>query len=351
MFQQRRAYWRNLDNAAKMFSAASSPKDTRVFRFYCVFKEKIEGSILKMALYQTIQKYPVFLSVMRKGLFWHYLEKSDLRPVVREEYKEPCSHLYIRDKKELLFEVTYYKNRINFEVFHALTDGTGATEFLRELVKNYLYLMHEKDGLEIVILTEQDLTVKDQEEDGFGRYYNPDERGTRKKKNHAYQIRRESKEYEELQIGETTASVKELLEVSRKHGVSMSVFLTAAMICAIHEEQSKIQEKKPVILMVPVNLRKIFPSDSMLNFFSYNIKIIESSKKVQCRRLNFESNISEIKKYRNKSVYLKLKKLIEDKECDIKKILDQEYEKENISLLEHQELYQIHLKSLERRKE
>ena len=38
---------------------------------------------------------------------------------------------------------------------------------MRELVKNYLYLMHEKDGLENVILTEQDLTVKDQEEDGF----------------------------------------------------------------------------------------------------------------------------------------------------------------------------------------
>ena len=55
MFQQRRAYWRNLDNAAKMFSAASSPKDTRVFRFYCVLKEKIDGSVLKMALDQTIQ--------------------------------------------------------------------------------------------------------------------------------------------------------------------------------------------------------------------------------------------------------------------------------------------------------
>ena len=71
------------------------------------------------------------------------------------------------------------------------------------------------------------------------------------------------------EIQEIDAQVKELLEVSRKHGVSMSVFLTAAMICAIHEEQSKMQEKKPVILMVPVNLRKIFPSDSMLNFFSY----------------------------------------------------------------------------------
>ena len=67
-------------------------------------------------------------------------------------------------------------------MFHALTDGTGATEFLRELVKNYLYLMHEKDGHGNVILTEQDLTVKDQEEDGFGRYDNPDERGTRERK-------------------------------------------------------------------------------------------------------------------------------------------------------------------------
>lgn len=39
MFEQKRAYWRSLDNAAKLFSAASSPKDTRVFRFYCELKE------------------------------------------------------------------------------------------------------------------------------------------------------------------------------------------------------------------------------------------------------------------------------------------------------------------------
>ena len=144
-----------------------------MFRFYCELKEEVKEEILQEALNQTIQKYPVFLSVMRKGLFWHYLEKSELRPVVREEYKEPCSNLYVRDKKTLLFEVTYYKKRINFEVFHALTDGTGATEFLRELVKNYLYLIHEED-LEPVELSNQYLTVKDQEDDSFSRYYDPD---------------------------------------------------------------------------------------------------------------------------------------------------------------------------------
>ena len=78
MFQQKRAYWRNLDNAAKFFSAASSSKDTRVFRFYCVLKEKIDEMKLQQALDQTIEKYPVFQAVMRKGLFWHYLEKSEV---------------------------------------------------------------------------------------------------------------------------------------------------------------------------------------------------------------------------------------------------------------------------------
>lgn len=292
MFEQKRAYWRSLDNAAKLFSAASSPKDTRVFRFYCELKEEVKEEILQEALNQTIQKYPVFLSVMRKGLFWHYLEKSELRPVVREEYKEPCSSLYVRDKKTLLFEVTYYKKRINFKVFHALTDGTGATEFLRELVKNYLYLIHEED-LEPVELSNQYLTVKDQEDDSFSRYYDPDFPRKKKKKIRAVQIKKGGKGYEELQINEASMSVKELLGIAREKKVSMSVLLTAAFICAIHEEMSRMQEKKPVILMVPVNLRKIFPSDSMLNFFGY----IEPGYQFGGGKDSFEDVLEAVKLY------------------------------------------------------
>lgn len=292
MFEQKRAYWRSLDNAAKLFSAASSPKDTRVFRFYCELKEEVKEEILQEALNQTIQKYPVFLSVMRKGLFWHYLEKSELRPVVREEYKEPCSSLYVRDKKTLLFEVTYYKKRINFEVFHALTDGTGATEFLRELVKNYLYLIHEED-LEPLELSNQYLTVKDQEDDSFSRYYDPDFPRKKKKKIRAVQIKKGGKGYEELQINEASMSVKELLGIAREKKVSMSVLLTAAFICAIHEEMSRMQEKKPVILMVPVNLRKIFPSDSMLNFFGY----IEPGYQFGGGKDSFEDVLEAVKLY------------------------------------------------------
>ena len=52
-----------------------------------------------------------------------------------------------------------------------LTDGTGASEFVRELVKNYLYLAHHEDGLEDVVLSEYSESLFDQEADGFERYY------------------------------------------------------------------------------------------------------------------------------------------------------------------------------------
>ena len=266
---QKKARWRKLDNAAKLYSAASNKKDTRVFRFYCELKEEVEPILLQKALDQTMETFPMFLMVLRKGLFWHYLEPCNLHPIVKEEYKEPCSRLYIKDKKNLLFEVTYYKKRINFEVFHVLTDGTGATEFLKELVTNYLYLVHKEEGLEQISMLPEDMTVQDQEDDSFLKYYSKDQRRPKEKKIHAFQIRKKKKDGHHLHVHESVVPVQAVLKRSRELGVSMTVFLTAVYLMAIHEEMSKMQEKRPVVLMVPVNLRKFFPSTSMLNFFNW----------------------------------------------------------------------------------
>ena len=122
--------WRKLDNAALAFPLVTGKDDTRVFRFYCELREAVDEEILQKALEETMEKYPLFQAVLRKGLFWFYLEHRDIRPVVKKEKKPPCSRLYIPDKKSLLFEVSYHENRINFEVYHALTDGTGAMYFL-----------------------------------------------------------------------------------------------------------------------------------------------------------------------------------------------------------------------------
>ena len=85
--KQKKAHWRKLDNAAKLYSAASNKKDTRVFRFYCQLKEMVNGELLQTALDQTMEKYPLFQAVLRKGLFWFYLERRDIDAFVKEENK------------------------------------------------------------------------------------------------------------------------------------------------------------------------------------------------------------------------------------------------------------------------
>ncbi|MCD8012799.1 MAG: DUF6320 domain-containing protein [Lachnospiraceae bacterium] len=285
--------WRKLDNAALAFPAATGKNDTRVFRFYCQLKEQVDGELLQSALDRTMEKYPLFQAVLRKGLFWFYLERRDIRAMVSREQKPPCSKLYIRDQKSLLFEVTYFEDKINFEVFHALTDGTGAMHFLQELVKNYLMLAHPETELPEL---EQDaeVTGKDQEEDSFSQYYSTKKAGEREKGHisavlrnahrngrrdlppsearghfHAVQLKGERLAQDEMRITELKIPVKEILGKARAYGVSITVFIAAALLYAIHEEVPVNRLRRPIALMVPVNLRNYYPSRSMANFFGW----------------------------------------------------------------------------------
>lgn len=200
--------WRKLDNAALAFPPATDKNDTRVFRMYCELTEEISPQILQDALDRTMEKYPLFQVVLRKGLFWFYLERRDIRAVAKEEKKPPCSRLYIPDKKSLLFEVSYYENRINFEVYHALTDGTGARNFLQELVQNYLLLRHPEAGLPH-IKTEEKATFRDHEEDSFSQYYSSETPKNKDKNPRAVPLKGAMLSHEEMEI----------LEISIPNGI------------------------------------------------------------------------------------------------------------------------------------
>ena len=98
--------WNKLDNAAKIFPAAQSKKDTQVFRFSCELYKTVNKGLLQKATEDTLEEFDIFKSILRRGLFSYYLEESDIKPIVREEYKIPCSLIYQRNNHKLLFEVT-----------------------------------------------------------------------------------------------------------------------------------------------------------------------------------------------------------------------------------------------------
>ncbi len=222
--------------------------------------------ILQQALEETIALFPIFRSVLRKGLFWNYLEESRYKPIVTQEWQPICRRLYNPDVRSLLFEVTYFEKRINFEVFHALTDGTGAMQFLKALVSRYLQKRYPDRDLPAL---DYDASPTQKSEDSFQRYYNPDREQPKatKVKKRAYQIKGVKTPESRLGVIEGRMAVKDLLEIAHQHNTTLTVLLAAVMIDAIHRQMILNEPHQTVVLSVPVNLRNYFDSATARNFF------------------------------------------------------------------------------------
>ncbi len=137
-----RKKWVRLDNASNIFLAAMTNSDTKVFRMSAELTDAVDPLLLQRALDEVYENYVLYHSVLRRGFFWYYLEESDLKPKVTADTLPPCAQIYHFDRKELLFRVFYNQNRVHLELFHALSDGTGALWFFEDLLKAYIMLRH-----------------------------------------------------------------------------------------------------------------------------------------------------------------------------------------------------------------
>ena len=137
-----RRAWVRLDNASNIFLAAWTDADPKVFRITAEVDDDIDPALLQQALDATFDRYPLYHAVLRRGIFWYYLQDSDLRPTVTPDLRHTWAPLHHPDRKELLFRVVHHHRRISLEVFHALSDGTGALWFLTDLLTAYLALRH-----------------------------------------------------------------------------------------------------------------------------------------------------------------------------------------------------------------
>lgn len=247
-----------------LFPSASFGTDTNVFRFTCELNEDIDADILQSALDETIKSFDLFRCVLKRGLFWYYLENINIKPVVKEEYKKLCDALYDNKIRSLLFEVTYYGNRINLEIFHVLSDGTGSMYFLSMLISRYISIKH---GIETPSL-EYDASFNQKEEDSFYKYYT----GRKKLKYPhppiACALRGSRYPDRRLRVITGVVSAKEVLNASRAKNSTLTAYLSACLMNSIAEEIPLKHRKKPVALCIPVNLRNYFPSQSARNFFS-----------------------------------------------------------------------------------
>lgn len=272
--QRRKDEWTRLDNASKIFPATCSYRDTKVFRLACELNEAVDPELLQRALDTALEGFPLYRSVLRRGVFWYYLERSDFIPVVEVESKPPCAPIYFKDRKNLLFRVFYYNNRINMEIFHALSDGTGALWFMQALVHYYLIYKYGEELGESIPQLIINASLSEKMGDSFGKYYvgggNTNRRKPvrRRKELAAYRIRGTRMDENRMKLIEGSMSAKAVLELAHKYNTTLTVFLTSLFIYSIYKEMPALGKRRPVVVQVPINLRQFFASLTARNFFS-----------------------------------------------------------------------------------
>ena len=256
------AAWRRLDNTAKLFAAVSGEDLSSVFRIAAVLKEPVEPELLHKALLLTLPEFENFRVKLRKGFFWYYFETNNRDPVVEEEQSAPCRFIDPHRGGRFPFRVSYYGCRINFEVFHGLTDGLGAVGFVSQLTEHYLEL---KNGLPTEIRKREFSPMR---ADDYLRYYKklPHKRYESRP---AIQVSGEFLPFDQMAVLHGTFHVDDLKKRSKEVGVSITKYLAAALLWSIIQTETDGKEmKRPAALNLPVNLRSFFESETLANFFA-----------------------------------------------------------------------------------
>ncbi|MBQ8430610.1 MAG: hypothetical protein IJX26_01530 [Clostridia bacterium] len=260
--------WLKLDNAALIYPSSSSENWNSVFRLSAYLKAEVNPEILQQAVNVVIERFPNFDVTLRRGMFWYYLQGMNTFPKVEQEVNYPCRRMEINRKKHL-FRVLYYKNKISFESFHCLTDGYGAMCFLNSLLACYFYLGGEKISTEQLLADYNDKCSPEEMEDSF-KTFTDDSGCSKRSTKKAYQIHGTPQQNGVLDVVTAVLDLEKTKQVAKEKGCTITQLLTAVYAKSIiNYQKHMLVRKKPVIISLPVNLRKIFDTKTLRIFSSW----------------------------------------------------------------------------------
>jgi len=281
--------WYKLDIAGRIFPAVASSYNTSIFRISMLLNEPVRKELLQEASDIVIRRFPTLAVKLRRGVFWSFLGENSNKLIVREDDQYPCYRIKASLNNGYLLRILYYNCRISIEVFHSLTDGNGAIELLKALVYQYLKLCGKDISPEGRILLPDELPDSSEIEDSYEKYYMPVKSpGLNKSK--AFHIDGTPLKPFGNNVIHGIISASALNAVAKQKGATITEYLAAALIYSIYTGAVKDKSlKEPIVIAIPVNLRKMFPSVTLRNFFAVvNVGLKVSEKDT------FESILKEV---------------------------------------------------------
>ena len=266
---KRETPWFPLDNAGTMYSALQKEQYSAIYRFSAYMTEEVDPEALQRAIDKTMPRFPTFGVRIRRGVFWYYLEPNDAPgPFLKQDVADPCQPVRFKEDNRWLVRFYYYRHRISIEVFHALSDGTGGLIFFRSLLRAYLMELGYDDipcGPGLLDIAEEPRPAE--REDAYLQYAGGPSRAPVLVKR-SYQNLGEPEPFYTFHVTMGFIPVDKVKAKAKEYQASITEYLAAVLIRVLLEKQHRENPHKemPVALAVPVDLRGLFPTESLRNF-------------------------------------------------------------------------------------
>lgn len=265
-----------IDHISLLFLAQMRRNHTNVFRFSMTLKEPVRPHILQTAVDRTYRRFPTIIAGFRPGFFQYTQFPVKEPPQVQEDpgclITMPLSELH-----KCAYRVYYRETTISIEVFHALTDGYGALTSFTTLVAEYLRTLH---GIQIPVeSTLRDLNHAPAEEETSDAFLTHQEgKPFLIPSRYSYQLPGDSEPKWQVTTSAHSYPTKAILDAAHRYGVSATTLLSTVMASSIMEIQKRYcasETTKPVRIMVPVDLRRIYATGTLRNFSLYALPTME----------------------------------------------------------------------------
>lgn len=259
-----------LDNGAVFMAATTGPAKPYVYRLSCDLDHPVHLPAISEALEKVGDRFPFFRTELRPGVFWYYLEPLKKPFTIFPDSRYPCEYHRLRKMSRYLFRVRIYGNRIACEFHHALTDGTGAAEFLKSLVAEYLTIQGVQCPQWAGIRRSESKPEAAEWEDAYIKFSRrvvpPPDVLPR-----AFKLPGKRYFGPEYRITTATVSGDAFRNVAREKGVTITELLAGMHLLALQMVMETGSEKAygPICLQIPVNIRKFYDSDTLRNFFLF----------------------------------------------------------------------------------
>lgn len=267
-----------IDNSAILYLAQMGRDHTNVYRFTITLAEPVRPELLQQAADSVFRRFPTIFAGVHPGFFSYSVVPAEIAPRVQPD-PGFLHTMQLQEMKQCAYRIYYSGCDIIIEAFHALTDGYGAVASFRTLTAEYLYLRHGLDSPERTqMLGSGEPDWQAELEDAYLDYAEEKTAGLLNR--YSYQLPGGNRDWK-VKVSAEYFSTKALLDAARSSGVSISAMLSGLMAEAVMEIQRRHGtggREKPVRIMVPIDLRRKFPSRTLRNFILYALPTLEPSE-------------------------------------------------------------------------